>query len=876
MINLICTSCKTDFNEENQPRLFPDCGHTFCSSCVSILIQNKTQVECPEDGLSNSHFSVEKGMESFPINCSLLKLMSKRQTSRKSPRRFRIELENYDKRDLCRDHNKTSDIVCLTDKTMICHKCALFGEHKTHEYKEIDDFKMLVQEKVKKVNSEVTRFDANDNKFESRAFVYSLKTKVEEKKSVFLNCVGKWFAEVEKAMHKKESEVRDKIQQTFSEFSEAFSYVSTNAKFLSDQRQELNYQLNKANEFLSIENLNIAFYLDNFYGELNLLDQFRRHQEDIKDFETTAKSIVDTQLGQIQMDTAIESVLEQISSAFEITKCNNESVSVQKNQTRKSTLKNKKITNQKMEIISLPDKKIEHKTNSQSSNSMSNVLKPLHKSSLQIETFETNFLELTKQCQSQRDIVSEASFKIEDGPKNISVILTPNEIEHKNPAKQIRNENQKEKKQQIVLESNLKSNKLTEKTQLTLANPIPKNVSHQSDLSQNRSINDDSANRSIELSSGEQLYQDKDHSHSSFNDCEEDVHFQEEPLEENTDRLFDNDPYYSPENSNNQKKIGSFLKKKKEEPTGKYANNQNHLNSSNSQLFEKIKSLEGPRHNQQINSSLQTNNHNVYSNSQKNNVVSMGSQRASGLQQNYNKRISQAQVPIQPMYSLDAHTNQKFFEENKHASQDDHSDSVPGLTQRKSFLVANPSSRLNMYQPGPQYSNTNLSDHFNPSKQIIRSRLDSDFEDVGPNNNFGNPKPNFSSKKPLNKNSLKDDFEVEMNFANKAINISKLPEILSLVCKNVKAKQLNLSNNYINEKGVELIVDKLFNHPTLEVISLSGNDIEEEVFQILAKRFKNNKKIRTILMKDNKRFKNFPSIRKHIAVLRKLNLKIEF
>ena len=40
--------------------------------------------------------------------------------------------------DFCTEHNKKLEIVCLTDKMKICVSCALFGNHKNHEVKEVD------------------------------------------------------------------------------------------------------------------------------------------------------------------------------------------------------------------------------------------------------------------------------------------------------------------------------------------------------------------------------------------------------------------------------------------------------------------------------------------------------------------------------------------------------------------------------------------------------------------------------------------------------------------------------------------------------------------------------------------------------------------
>ena len=51
--SLDCPLCHKTYNEyENIPRMLPDCGHTFCSSCLSNLLQQidrEGTLLCPED-----------------------------------------------------------------------------------------------------------------------------------------------------------------------------------------------------------------------------------------------------------------------------------------------------------------------------------------------------------------------------------------------------------------------------------------------------------------------------------------------------------------------------------------------------------------------------------------------------------------------------------------------------------------------------------------------------------------------------------------------------------------------------------------------------------------------------------------------------------
>lgn len=44
-----------------------------------------------------------------------------------------------DQSNLCEKHTKANELICVTCKKMICHSCALFGEHKGHDVREKDE-----------------------------------------------------------------------------------------------------------------------------------------------------------------------------------------------------------------------------------------------------------------------------------------------------------------------------------------------------------------------------------------------------------------------------------------------------------------------------------------------------------------------------------------------------------------------------------------------------------------------------------------------------------------------------------------------------------------------------------------------------------------
>ncbi|CAD8117326.1 unnamed protein product [Paramecium sonneborni] len=150
MEELICPQCHNIFNEfDNIPLMLPDCGHTICQKCIQYMLSNADgqQISCPDDKyFFQVHFIISilaKGktqISQFPKNCQLLKMIVKQRPSIEQPE-YQLHLNNLaqERIELCAEHLEKLEIVCLTDNIRICTKCALFGNHRHHEMKSVDD-----------------------------------------------------------------------------------------------------------------------------------------------------------------------------------------------------------------------------------------------------------------------------------------------------------------------------------------------------------------------------------------------------------------------------------------------------------------------------------------------------------------------------------------------------------------------------------------------------------------------------------------------------------------------------------------------------------------------------------------------------------------
>lgn len=51
-----------------------------------------------------------------------------------------MHVNNGNGSEFCEVHQVLKDIICITEKIKICPHCALFGSHKHHIFKRIEDF----------------------------------------------------------------------------------------------------------------------------------------------------------------------------------------------------------------------------------------------------------------------------------------------------------------------------------------------------------------------------------------------------------------------------------------------------------------------------------------------------------------------------------------------------------------------------------------------------------------------------------------------------------------------------------------------------------------------------------------------------------------
>lgn len=119
--DLSCPVCNNPFDNEQKIPLMLSCGHSYCKGCLSKLFESGG-VACPEDGTPISNPSVD----SLPKNIALLHIISR------LPKKQNLS-------NTCAAHRRQLEYVCVEDRARVCAECAIFGVHKGHDIRPLEE-----------------------------------------------------------------------------------------------------------------------------------------------------------------------------------------------------------------------------------------------------------------------------------------------------------------------------------------------------------------------------------------------------------------------------------------------------------------------------------------------------------------------------------------------------------------------------------------------------------------------------------------------------------------------------------------------------------------------------------------------------------------
>ena len=282
MNELICTICKSDFDiKEKMPRLLPCCGHTFCSECLEKILKiNKKTFQCPFDkkemDLDNN------GVKNFPINFALRAYINQKKKKKEKKK----EKKNKNKKG-CKLHKMEFDLICLSDNKMICQHCALFGDHKNHDFRRIEDYCNEIFVELNQVEKSMDKTDKDI--FIIDEFEKEISVKIEFKKKKIIGDIKKKFNTIRGLLDIKENIMVKNITEDFDNVLEKKIDFLTENKNIKLKKEKILKKIKKIKKYLEVNNF--AANVNKIFKKNSFISSLKKIKKKISNIKKEKKNI---------------------------------------------------------------------------------------------------------------------------------------------------------------------------------------------------------------------------------------------------------------------------------------------------------------------------------------------------------------------------------------------------------------------------------------------------------------------------------------------------------------------------------------------------------------------------------------------------------
>ncbi|OMJ93388.1 hypothetical protein SteCoe_3630 [Stentor coeruleus] len=243
-----CSICEQDYDAGTRDPLMLPCGHTFCSICLQKLLSSSLN-HCPEDRTPISATSISE----LPKNFSLLRLLNKNSIKQDTT--------------MCKDHKKRLEFICILDKAKVCANCALFGRHRGHEIKPIEEIVNEIANKAECLMEMLQLIEQSQKTVMSD----SMKSRMDKlydrycNKKIFLEAeIREGFSALRKKLTEMEREALESMNKICKDIEDHLVNVRDIPKLIDSSatswKNKVKEKLNKINiltEDLNFDNIDI-------------------------------------------------------------------------------------------------------------------------------------------------------------------------------------------------------------------------------------------------------------------------------------------------------------------------------------------------------------------------------------------------------------------------------------------------------------------------------------------------------------------------------------------------------------------------------------------------------------------------------------------
>lgn len=924
MSDLHCPKCREGFDEgSHAPRMFSGCGHTLCQLCITNLLETAVEgmVQCPDPDDDCPPAHPDNGIDSFPINRIIYNHVRKTRTDRSKS----IVLPS---RVTCLEHDKPRDIVCLTDAEPVCSDCALFGNHKSHDFLPFVDFQKKTAEDLKALEAELDTLKGRSYAAAHKADIRKLREDIQLKFNEIVCKIEAEFSRITDDLNRQKTELVKNLERIFEGFEAKTDEISAKSELNGNTLRNLVTQTidSKAtNERMGFEE---PGFLERFCPRPKLKETAERLASSIGQIEKLRDTDIFRKIEALKVVTNWEVVAPKVAGVVDL--IIDDAKPAQETPKAEGKAQDGLETPGNSRSISPYPSPSPSQTAGLVINLTSSDLGGEYSNTLfgcdVLLTNDTPEDDRKREVRDSRTMlpgkhmgVGLDSRQSQEGL--LSTIHPPDRVAPTSfvkratyPKKAMENQNETDPAIDLT-NPKPPSNDLLGKSEIDsevslLNSPSPRSSCDAKDANpHSRSFIieiqpdkrvppaapgdtdlDESARSQIQLKrKGSLLPSKRLDPNNSFIATRDVSPFAPKRSDFlaglETTPIFRND---APNPSQGQGGDSGPT------PLGfRMGQGDEGVRSSAVKLtrYGKANELDPPEDRLNTSEILIPKDANFSKVSVRSRQITMIGQPKSATMFAHPKPSlpGPAKPPSDILISEPPKTSSLLNPRRMDLTEQF---SPAFETKVKSTLDNKSFTNYTTEKGRPSGGNGPVPNFFNPYGQILpnaphSSRVDTDrlqmhAQGHGPIQNPGPLRPKVSLeasetriRNPLKNSSLANDAATEMSYADRKINDASLQTIIPEIAKNKKVRVLNLSNNFITEAGVESLVKKLAGHPSLETILLRGNFIEEKVFDLLRANAKNLKKLSQFNFADNKTLKDRSRIKMMIGELKKLGIRVE-
>lgn len=163
----------------------------------------------------------------------------------------------------CAEHQSKAQLVCLTDRKIICTNCALFGVHKGHDYLKFEEFIEDCRAKMAPVLTVSKNKDLSKYFSEQKTRFSQFEARIKEKKEQMFKEISRVSGAIQESLRKQEQEARDQVKKRFEKFDARAKELGQLSADSRCRIESVNSTLDKIKMTLSSDIPDVEFLLEN-------------------------------------------------------------------------------------------------------------------------------------------------------------------------------------------------------------------------------------------------------------------------------------------------------------------------------------------------------------------------------------------------------------------------------------------------------------------------------------------------------------------------------------------------------------------------------------------------------------------------------------